>query len=74
MKLRNLQRDSNLMLGSEKSTREESIKIIANDIPRTLSNEKIFQSEVYSETLQKVLEAFAVYRPDIGYVQGMSYI
>ena len=62
------------MIGNSKVSREESIKIIATDIPRTFSKEHIFKSEAYFETLQKVLEAFSVYRPDIGYVQGMSYI
>lgn len=73
-KLRDLSRDIALIMGDSKNSREDSIKIIATDIPRTFSKEHIFKSEVYGETLQKVLEAFAVYRPDIGYVQGMSYI
>lgn len=73
-RLRELSRDVALIMGDSKNSREESIKIIANDIPRTFSKEHAFKSEVYAETLQKVLEAFAVYRPDIGYVQGMSYI
>jgi hypothetical protein len=28
----------------------------------------------HHESLQRMLQAFAMYRPDIGYVQGMSYI
>jgi len=28
----------------------------------------------YHDSIQKILRAFAMYRPDIGYVQGMSYI
>lgn len=28
----------------------------------------------YHDSLFKILRAFAMYRPDIGYVQGMSYI
>lgn len=83
-RLKELTRDANLITGNDNlfsnstdfkiKSREESIRIIANDIPRTFSKDHVFKSEVYSETLQKVLEAFAMYRPDIGYVQGMSYI
>jgi hypothetical protein len=29
---------------------------------------------VYYDQLQRILEAFTMYRPDIGYVQGMSYV
>jgi hypothetical protein len=28
----------------------------------------------YHDHLRRILEAFTIYRPDIGYVQGMSYI
>lgn len=28
----------------------------------------------YYDSLQRILEAFTMYRPDIGYVQGMSYV
>ena len=28
----------------------------------------------YYNSLQRILEAFTMYRPDIGYVQGMSYV
>ena len=55
-------------------SREESIKTIGGDIPRTLSKEHVFKSEVFAGTLQRVLTAYAMYRADIGYVQGMSYI
>lgn len=30
--------------------------------------------EMYYDYLLRMLEAFTIYRPDIGYVQGMSYI
>lgn len=29
---------------------------------------------VYYDQLQRILEAFTVFRPDVGYVQGMSYV
>jgi hypothetical protein len=52
-----------------------SIKMIDLDLPRTFSNHAIFRqnSPLYS-SLREVLATFAHYRPDIGYVQGMSYI
>ena len=28
----------------------------------------------YHESINRLLKAFAMYRPDIGYVQGMSYL
>lgn len=65
------------MVGEGGKSREESIKIIENDIPRTFSKEApgFFSKDgVYYEKCLSVLEAFAIYRPDIGYVQGMSYI
>jgi hypothetical protein len=74
IKHQSLSRDLKLIMGDLKNSKEESIRIIANDIPRTFSSEHVFKSELYADTLQKVLEAFSVYRPDIGYVQGMSYI
>ncbi|CAI2379821.1 unnamed protein product [Moneuplotes crassus] len=55
-------------------TKEHSLKTINGDIPRTFSKEHVFKSEVFSKTMNKVLTAYAMYRPDIGYVQGMSYI
>ena len=50
-----------------------------NDLPRTFSSIDFFNPETElgrenKEKLKKVLESFAVMRPDIGYVQGMSYI
>mmetsp|Transcript_32955 Transcript_32955/g.24265 ORF Transcript_32955/g.24265 Transcript_32955/m.24265 type:complete len:84 (+) Transcript_32955:1225-1476(+) len=29
---------------------------------------------LYYDRLQRILEAFTILRPDIGYVQGMSYV
>lgn len=29
---------------------------------------------MHYEQLRRILEAFAVHRPDVGYVQGMSYV
>lgn len=56
--------------------RERSILIIDTDIPRTFPKlGGIFQHEgIYNAKLYRILEAFTMYRPDIGYVQGMSYV
>lgn len=56
--------------------RERSILIIDTDIPRTFPKlGGIFQTEgIYNDKLIRILEAFTMYRPDIGYVQGMSYV
>ena len=36
---------------------------------------ELFQEgQKYHDNILKILRAFAMYRPDIGYVQGMSYI
>jgi len=57
-------------------TKESSLKIIDIDLPRTFPSLAIFSnrnSPIY-ESLQNVLDAFVISRPDIGYVQGMSFI
>lgn len=63
-----------ISLKSESKTRERSILIIDTDIPRTFSNVPNFQSPETTDSLQRILQAFTMYRPDIGYVQGMSYV
>jgi len=50
--------------------------LIERDIPRTLPELEIFK-ELKNEPgvqVKKVLESYACYNPDIGYVQGMSYL
>jgi len=57
-------------------TKESSLRIIDLDLPRTFPSLAIFNnkdSPIY-ENLQNVLDAFVISRPDIGYVQGMSFI
>jgi hypothetical protein len=45
------------------------------DIRRTFADLELFQIGMkHYESLFKILRAFSMYRPDIGYVQGMSYI
>jgi len=55
--------------------KERSIYGIQYDLPRTFPELGFFkQGGGFYEDLEQVLEAFVVCRPDIGYVQGMSYI
>ncbi|GAM28827.1 hypothetical protein SAMD00019534_120030, partial [Acytostelium subglobosum LB1] len=55
--------------------REGTVTLIHLDLPRTFPKLSIFQDEgPYHEKLAAVLEAYVCYRPDVGYVQGMSYI
>lgn len=58
----------------EYRTREKSILIIDNDVPRTFARLSGFSTEDNMKALSSILQAFAMYRPDVGYVQGMSYI
>ncbi len=51
------------------------IGLIDIDIPRTFPELGFFkEGTAFNLQLQSVLESFAMTRPDIGYVQGMSYI
>ncbi len=59
----------------EKRIREFE-RYIELDLPRTFPNLKVFGHEGAPlwQSLKDVLLSFALYRPDIGYVQGMSFI
>ncbi len=57
------------------SSKEKSISLIETDLPRTFPLLGLFKEDgAYFEPLQRILESFAIHRPDMGYVQGMSYI
>jgi hypothetical protein len=54
---------------------EMSMLTIDVDIPRTFPELSYFQAGTDMNTsLRNILSAFAVYRPDIGYTQGMSFV
>ncbi|EEY67619.1 uncharacterized protein PITG_18461 [Phytophthora infestans T30-4] len=54
---------------------ERSIKLVNVDMPRTFGHHPLFQpGGEGTERTTKVLEAYICYRPDLGYVQGMSYL
>ena len=55
--------------------KEKSIHLIDLDINRTFVNLGVFQNNSpLSEDLREILRVFVVSRPDIGYVQGLSFI
>ncbi|KAL7289030.1 hypothetical protein TKK_0016985 [Trichogramma kaykai] len=55
--------------------RNESLAAIRLDVARTFPSLCVFQETgPLAENLRGVLAAYALYRPDIGYVQGMSFI
>ncbi|XP_062863839.1 uncharacterized protein tbc1d12a [Trichomycterus rosablanca] len=55
--------------------KESSLDLIKLDIFRTFPSLYIFQKGgPYHDLLHSVLGAYTCYRPDVGYVQGMSFI
>lgn len=57
------------------SPNNESLAAIRLDVSRTFPTLCVFQEGgPLSNSLQGILAAYAVYRPDVGYVQGMSFI
>lgn len=54
--------------------REFTLQIIHTDLPRTFPALGLFDdSGPYYTKLLELLETYACYRPDLGYIQGMSY-
>ena len=69
----------NLMVMKPGVSQEESMVIIENDLPRTFTTLEFYNQNTedginHISQLRRILRAFTVMRPDIGYVQGMSYI
>lgn len=61
--------------GLSAADREASLELIKLDISRTFPNFCIFQQGgPYYDILHSILGAYTCYRPDVGYVQGMSFI
>uniref|UniRef100_A0AAR2KKV2 Rab-GAP TBC domain-containing protein n=1 Tax=Pygocentrus nattereri TaxID=42514 RepID=A0AAR2KKV2_PYGNA len=61
--------------GTSVADRESSLDLIKLDISRTFPSLFIFQKGgPYHDLLHSVLGAYTCYRPDVGYVQGMSFI
>eukprot|EP00759_Apiculatamorpha_spiralis_P004372 PhF_6_TR12599/c0_g1_i2/m.19863 len=47
---------------------------LGTDLHRTFGHIRYFHDGPLLQTLQDVITAYCLYRPDVGYVQGMSYI
>jgi hypothetical protein len=45
-----------------------TLKCIERDVPRTFPNHVMFKQESSEETLQRVLWAYAIHDPELGYV------
>ncbi|XP_063076864.1 TBC1 domain family member 12 [Engraulis encrasicolus] len=61
--------------GASLADRESSLDVIKLDISRTFPSLFIFQKGgPYHDVLHSILGAYTCYRPDVGYVQGMSFI
>ncbi|XP_036024214.1 TBC1 domain family member 12 isoform X2 [Onychomys torridus] len=61
--------------GISVADREASLELIKLDISRTFPSLYIFQKGgPYHDVLHSILGAYTCYRPDVGYVQGMSFI
>ncbi|KAK9971834.1 hypothetical protein ABG768_025181 [Culter alburnus] len=61
--------------GLSNADREASLELIKLDISRTFPSLCIFQQGgPYHDVLHSILGAYTCYRPDVGYVQGMSFI
>jgi len=57
------------------ANKESSVELIKLDVSLTFPQLCIFQKGgPYHELLQGLLGAYVCYRPDVGYVQGMSFI
>ena len=60
---------------TQNSSKEKSIHLIDLDIERTFPYLGIFKTQSpLADDLREILRAFVASRPDIGYVQGLSFI
>ena len=54
---------------------KQNIKVIEDDLHRTHIDAGLFRvGQLLHQPLKNILAAYSVYRPDLGYVQGMSYV
>lgn len=54
---------------------KKAAKIIQDDLDRTFPNCRTFyEGERMYRNMERILRLFQVYRPDYGYVQGMTYL
>ena len=61
--------------GEVRRGHEDSLGVLDRDLPRTFASLGFFHRGGPLEAqLREVLEAYVFYRPDVGYVQGMSFL
>ncbi|XP_063228303.1 TBC1 domain family member 14-like [Bacillus rossius redtenbacheri] len=74
-KVKSFGSDGNSSTKLEEMDKEASVELIQLDISRTFPNLCIFQKGgPYYDILHSLLGAYVCYRPDVGYVQGMSFV
>ena len=62
-------------IDSQNIGKSRSLHLIECDLPRTYPSLAFFRDDQpIGRDLRKLLETYAFYRPDVGYIQGMSYI
>mmetsp|Transcript_2330 Transcript_2330/g.4473 ORF Transcript_2330/g.4473 Transcript_2330/m.4473 type:complete len:765 (-) Transcript_2330:212-2506(-) len=57
-----------------KQSLEKDLATVDQDMPRTFADHEFFRKEETQRGMRYVLKLFVLYRPDIGYTQGMSYL
>lgn len=68
-------RDQSRILSCPLIGREQTLRGVAVDLSRTFGSLQLFRvGSALRTKLQQCLEIFAIYRPDLGYVQGMSFV
>lgn len=68
-------RDQNSTSSCPLIGREQTLRGVGVDLSRTFGSLQLFRvGSALRTKLQQCLEIFAIYRPDLGYVQGMSFI
>lgn len=64
-----------ILFSTINNSREQASTLIRSDVPRTFALLQFFKAGgPYHDSLSDVLEAYVCYRPDLGYVQGMTYL
>ncbi|KAF1373444.1 hypothetical protein PFLUV_G00238920 [Perca fluviatilis] len=67
--------DTDACFPSDGASLADSLEVIARDISGVLPSLGVFQKGgPYHDLLQSILGAYICYRPDVGYVQGMSSV
>ena len=67
--------EEHLFMSSSSPLCRQTIEQIDGDLDRTFSNQGLFTEQSrWNDALRQVLVAYSQFRPDPGYVQGMSFV